>query len=172
LDNYNIEKNFLIGKLGFFSKYLGRITQQEIDYFNSIFPKLNSCVVYGDEEQLNKLGMYLVLVKHGINRSFRVESFSQYVDGFYSDNYETASFYKNTEVPLLFIYVHKMTPLVSKNEEYIMPVFNNRSMANLPTVVLCEIDQGLARTQELPFMRKISLNKNSIADKSSKKYSK
>ena len=158
------ELNFLVGKLGnLFSKHLGKMTKEEVTGICDRFPKIDNYLIYADENTLSKIGMTLILLKHGIRRPFRLETFSQYVDGYYASDYEIASHYKNTEVPLLFIYVPKSTPLLNKNEEYILPVFQNRNLNGLPTIVLCEIEEGMVRTQELSFMKKVNLiNKTKI----------
>lgn len=152
------ELKFIVGRLGtLFSKFLGKISKSDIEHINKLIPKVDNYVIYADEDMLSKIGMVVTLTKHGIKRPFRLETFSQYVDGYYASDYETASHYKNTEVPLLFIYVPKSTPLVNKNEEYILPIFHNRKMNGLPTIVLCEIEDALVRTHELSFMTKINL---------------
>lgn len=156
IKNYKINK--IRGDFGPYSKFLGKIDKTEVQNILVHFPRFDNYLVYGDEDTLSKVGMLLIALSG--KKSVRHETFDNIVSGSYADSYEIAQDYKNCKHPLLIVYVHKQTPNLNKNEPYMIPVFNNRHMEGLTTIVLCEISEGLPRVADLSYMNRVTFYKN------------
>lgn len=157
--------NRVRGALQYFSTHMGKVDLEETKKLKSIFTEVDNYVIYADEATLSKIGMLLALRNEARtkNSSIRLETFDDMVSGNYADSYEIAQDYKSCKHPLLFVYVNKLQPLLSKNEPYLIPIFNNRHMNGLKTVVLCEIPDSLVNIQELGYMKRFNLFKGSKA---------